>query len=121
GAIQIDANGEKFLTGTVSGVGTAPLIAPLTMNGRAFIGQFGVPATGLLCKITGKVSNLGSESFFVYDGSSDTGIKVVVPAGVTLPGSLVEGSYVVVTGCAGRDTGPVPALRIRTIDDLTIE
>ena len=135
GTLHTDTNGERYLepnTVTPNGTGNLePLgLSPRTLYSGDFFydastgaGQrgmkdgFGLNMLGLLVRTVGKVSATTADGFKIADGYGRT-VRVIVPAGVTLP---VVGSYVGVTGVVSSEqiTGNLyPVLQIRRNTDL---
>lgn len=122
---------REIINATVSSnMGFAPKISPLGISNAAIggatsgfntgvTGGEGVNNVGLLVKTWGRVTSCGSGSFVIDDGSGHS-VKVIVPAGVSLP---QIGSVVTVTGicCLSADaSGKLNrAIRVRRASDIT--
>jgi len=130
----ISTSPEKvLLPNTVKIVSSGnPIPRPLTMVQRGVGGQPYVPAAygpntvGILARICGKVTYLGSGFFYIDDGSSlpyasgvgTTGIKVYGPTT-----GVAFNRYVTVTGVIGAETASptnAPVIRARNAADITL-
>lgn len=116
GTMATDTNGERYISeaSVVSKASGDPL-KPLGMTNKALGGSgiadaSGLGNIGLLVKVWGKVSSPSSaDNTYVLDDGSGVGVKVLMPAGSTLP---TEGSNAVVTGISSCQKEGSKAIRL---------
>lgn len=113
GTVGTDANGEKFiLLQTIDSQTPGSDIRSLGMANKS------ATASGLLCRVWGKVTGTGTGYFIVDDGS---GAPVRVDSsGLVAPltTNTAGGNYVAVTGLAG--FGPSGAVTVRPRGDFDV-
>ena len=109
-------NGEKQITAEFVEILSSynPAITPVAISGKAFAPAVGLTTVGLLVTISGNVESVGSGFCTINDGSGP--IKVIVPAGVSIP----KPGFVACTGVVGIASDGVPVLYMRDVNDLVV-
>ncbi|MCL5103203.1 MAG: DUF4838 domain-containing protein [Armatimonadetes bacterium] len=132
GRMGTDSNGERYLGVTaISGQDQGSDVAPLGVGNKSLKLDTGLNMTGLLVKITGRVTLNNSGFLYVDDGSGlvddnaydAVGVRVVLDGLVSPPAKLpAEGDYVIVTGVAGlakEEQLTMRVIRPRIDDDIS--
>lgn len=79
----------------------------------------GLSNQGLVVRTTGKVTPIGSQDFFIDDGSQ-AWIKVALPAGVTPPPAGFRVAVTGISACERVGNSMGQLLNVRTASDVTI-
>lgn len=115
GIMDRDANGEKLIRLQTTDSATAGTeLRCLGMLNNA------VTASGVLCRVWGKVGNRSSRSFTVDDGSGTTVPIDLSSLASPVTTDIENGFYVAVTGLAGLGSGGVSVVRPRGDADITV-
>lgn len=116
-----DVNGEKVVAGQLASLkvfpGVWPSPKPLTVSNKVIANPDGLCLYCMLVRTVGSVKAHAEGSFVIDDGSSEHGLTVLLPAGVSAP---ALGDFVGVCGVGARSTDAQGCLLLRSAADIQL-
>lgn len=117
-----DLNGERVVAGQLASLkvfpGVWPMPKPLTVPNKVIAIPDGLCLDGMLVRTVGTVKAHGEGCFVIDDGSSEHGLTVLLPAGVSAP---ALGDFVGVCGVGAKSTDAQGCLLLRSAADIEVQ
>ena len=117
-----EINGEKVVTGQLASLKVFPGIWPmpkeLTVPNKVIANPDGLCLYCMLVRTVGSVKAHAEGSFVIDDGSSEHGLTVLLPAGVSAP---ALGDFVGVCGVGAKSTDAQGCLLLRSAADIEVQ
>lgn len=117
-----DLNGERVVAGQLASLkvfpGVWPSPKPLTVSNKVIANPDGLCLYCMLVRTVGSVKAHAEGSFVIDDGSSEHGLTVLLPAGVSAP---ALGDFVGVCGVGAKSTDAQGCLLLRSAADIEVQ
>ena len=117
-----EINGERVVTGQLASLkvfpGVWPMPKELSVSNKVIASPDGLCLDGMLVRTVGSVKAHAEGSFVIDDGSSEHGLTVLLPAGVSAP---ALGDFVGVCGVGAKSTDAQGCLLLRSAADIEVQ
>lgn len=117
-----EINGERVVTGQLASLkvfpGVWPMPKELSVSNKVIASPDGLCLDGMLVRTVGSVKAHAEGSFVIDDGSSERGLTVLLPAGVSAP---ALGDFVGVCGVGAKSTDAQGCLLLRSAADIEVQ